>query len=134
MGYSLHINPSENFQSESAWRNAVEACQYTRLTANDIIPMINPATGEAMKIRSFPTDVEIYFADEDTWQTSIFWRAGTASISARALTLGDEKDSAWLAVREICSLLDAQLIGDEGEIYDPQSGKMIRDHFGKPVS
>ena len=132
MAYQIQIVPSDELQSERAWIDAVGQSEGVRIAGGDAQVATNPMTGEEIRIQGRTTDAEIFFPDEDAWYPAIFWCDSKASINAR-FELGDEDDPAWIAVSKLTQKLNGQLCGEEGEIYDALTGKMIRNHLGNEV-
>lgn len=132
MAYQIHIIPREDLQTADTWKFVVDECEGVRLASGEGSVVVNPKTGEEIRIGGSSTDAEIHFPDEDAWYPALFWRRGRASINAR-FEMGDETDPAWRVVSWLAQRLDGEIQGDEGEVFDRVTGQMVRDHLGRDV-
>jgi hypothetical protein len=97
-----------------------------RLFAAQAHTAANPKTGEIISVRANVGDVEVYFADDNRWHSAIYWHEGSAAIPARRLQPGDTSHPVWVAAVGLASYLGAAIRGEEGEVYDLQTGKATR--------
>jgi hypothetical protein len=133
MAYYLHIErPGDDPDSEptpiplAEWRAAVEGTKGVRLFAAQAHTAANSKTGEIISVRANVGDVEVYFADDNRWHAAIYWHEGSAAIPARRLQPGDTSHPVWVAAVGLASYLGAAIRGEEGEVYDLQTGKATR--------
>ena len=89
----------------------------------------NPKTGETIGIKAAGGDAEVYLEDYEEWVPAILWRdtSGAATfridIVERAIISKDLTDPVWAALSSIAKQLSAQIRGEEGEIYDLDTGE-----------
>src|SRR5882757_923814 len=129
MAYSLHIERAGDDPDSKPrpiplmeWRAAALATKGVRLFAAQAHTATNPQTGEIISVRTNVDDVEVYFADDHRWHAAIYWHEGSAAIPARQLQPGDTSNPVWVAAVDLASYLGAVIRGDEGEVYDLQTG------------
>jgi len=129
MAYELHI---QRLRRDSVtgktpipleeWRAAVEATEGVRLYTLDAHTITNPTTGEVIEIGAREGDAEVYLPDGKEWCALIRWFQGAASFNARY----EPGHPVWTAAAALASHLGAVIRGDEGEIYDLRTGKVIK--------
>jgi hypothetical protein len=129
MAYYLHIERAgDDPDSEprpiplEEWCAAVVATKRVRLFAAQAHTATNPKTGEIISVRANVGDLEVYFADDNCWHAAIYWHEGSAAIPARRFQPGDTSNPVWVAAVDLASYLGAVIRGDEGEVYDLQTG------------
>ncbi len=88
--------------------------------------MTDPKTGEQLVMPSDSGDVEVFFPEDDEWIPVFYWyeRNSTASCNAR-FQPGDTSHPVWNAAVALASALGAVIQGDEGEVYDLQTGEIV---------
>src|SRR5262245_11477107 len=131
MGYDLHIERTRKLPdseptpiSIEEWRAAIAATEGVRLFAGDFHGVRNPwKTGEYLGVRANDGDAEVFFPDEEQWYCVFYWRDGSAKFKA-SFTPGDSSP-AWTSAVVLASRLGALIRGDNGEIYDLETGAII---------
>ena len=131
MAYELHI---ERFpvSEEGAptpipldeWKAALSAIEGVRLCPTGADTITNPKTGEVISIPRREGDAEVYFSDERAWRPVFRWFDGAAHVNAR-FEPGDSSHPVWAAAVAVASRLGAVIRGDDGEVYDLETGEMI---------
>ncbi|HUQ06927.1 MAG TPA: hypothetical protein VM261_30760 [Kofleriaceae bacterium] len=123
MGYDIHIERREDEPGITLdeWRAAVGSAPGAR-----VITATRVELGHGISQGVGPGDVELYFADDGQW-TPVFRTGerddGSIRIATRATALGQPAVLAFL--RHVTSVLDAVVVGDEGEQYDPATGDAL---------
>jgi hypothetical protein len=121
MGYDIHIRrrgagPPDSHIALSEWRAVVECTGGVRMAEGDY-QITNPVTGERIRIRNRGGDAEVFFPDEAAWRRVFHWFDGRISFRA-GLDFEVPTSLMRRLAGELARELDAQLVGDEGEIYD----------------
>ncbi len=106
------------------WCAAVGEISGVRLFADGAHTFTNPATGEVISLGARKGDAEVLFADSREWHSVFRWRGDSAVFAAR-FDPGDASHPAWAAAVALASRLGAVIRGDEGEIYDLQTGDIV---------
>lgn len=130
MPYELHIErlPLSD-EGEPApipldqWKSALLATEGVRLCPPGANTVTNPKTGEIISIPRRDGDAEVYFSDERAWQPVFRWFEGAAHVNAR-FEPGDSSHPVWVAAVALASRLGAVVRGDDGEVYDLQTGEV----------
>ena len=78
-------------------------------------------------------DAEVYLPSEDEWVRALYWRKSKVSVNGRFVEFGDLTDPGWRAVSSLAQRLGAVIQGEEGEIYDSVTGRIVRDPFGREI-
>lgn len=132
MAYELHIERSSQEGEEepiplAEWKAAVSAIDGVRLfdgsTHEFVVPM-----GPNLRIKANEGDAEVFFPAENEWMFVFRWYEGTVSFNARMAL--EPATPAWAAAAALASRLGAKIQGDEGEIYDLQTGAIANDWRG----
>jgi hypothetical protein len=128
MAYELHIERLPlNDEGEATpipledWKAALSATEGVRLCPPGANTITNPKTGEVISIPRRDGDAEVYFPDEQTWRPVFRWFEGAASVNAR-FDPGDASHPVWVAAVALATQLGAVIRGDDGEVYDLQTG------------
>ena len=125
MAYYLHIERADaNPIALSEWQAAVEATDGVRLIAAAEQTGINPKTGEVLTMRAGEGGTEVFFPDSSEWLSMIHWRGDSAVFAARFDTT-ETSHPTWRAAVALATLLGAVIRGDEGEVYDFKTGKVV---------
>lgn len=101
------------------WSAAVAATEGVRLFAADAHTITNPKTGEVISIPIRQGDAEVFFPDTGQWHSVFRWRGGSAAFTGR-FDPGDSSHPVWAIAIALASR-----VGDEGEIYDLQTGEIV---------
>jgi hypothetical protein len=118
MAYDLHIERADETPiALSEWRDAIDATEGVRLFAAAAHTITNPKTGEVIRIGAREGDTEVLFPDGQ-WVSVFRWRAKSAVFAARS------DPTAWRAAVALATRLGAVIRGDEGELYDFQTGEV----------
>lgn len=124
MAYDLHIERADETPiSLSEWRAAVEAAEGVRLFAAAAHTITNPKTGEVISIGAREGDVEVLFPDGE-WVSVFRWRGESAVFAAR-FDPTETSHPAWRAAVALATRLGAVIRGDEGEVYDFETGEVV---------
>jgi hypothetical protein len=122
MAYEIHI-ARRNSDAQilpialSEWRIVVQQTQNVRMAEGDL-EIINPKTGEIIRLRNAGGDAEAFFAAKAEWLRVFRW-SPSGRISFRAPSDFDLPTSGTRRLAaELAHALGASLIGDEGEVYD----------------
>ena len=131
MAYELHIERLPlNDEGEPTpiplddWKAALSATEGVRLCPPGANTITNPKTGEVISIPRQDGDAEVYFSDERAWLPAFRWFEGAAHVNAR-FEPGDSSHPVWVAAVALATRLGAVVRGDDGEIYDLQTGEVI---------
>jgi hypothetical protein len=129
MAYQLHIERLPlNDEGEPTpilleeWKSALAATPGVRLCAQGADTTSNPKTGEVISIPRRDGDAEVYFSADGAWRSVFRWFEGAAHLNAR-FEPGDSSHPVWVAAVALAGRLGAVVRGDNGEVYDLQSGK-----------
>lgn len=127
MAYDLHIERSEtNPIALSEWREAIEATEGVRLCAQADRVVVNPRTGETLRVRGNDGDAEAFDPDSGEWEPVFKWRGESATFSLRFDT-SETQHPIWKAAVSLATSLGAVICGDEGEVYDFKTGEAVDD-------
>jgi len=123
MAYELHIEKKSGAIRLEDWESAVAGLHGVRFCSSDHM-ITNPESGEVISVPRNEGDVAVYFSEDKTWRPTFYWFNGR--ISFKAMLLPDNtSDPSWQAAIALASRLDAIIRGDEGEVYDLTTGKVI---------
>jgi hypothetical protein len=123
MAYDLHIERADETPiALSDWRAAVEATEGVRLFAAAAHTITNPKTGEVISIGAREGDTEVLFPDCE-WVSVFRWRGESAVFAAR-FDPTETSHPAWRAAVALATSLGAVIRGDEGEVYDFETGEV----------
>ncbi len=125
MGYELHIEAKgHDGEDESTWlpladwERAVEATPNVRLATGDMLVLgRNPRTGEEIGMPRRPGTAE-WQAEPGTWWPVFFHGRGSVSFKPGRGMTDDPAHPLRVAVAALARALDADIRGDEGELYD----------------
>ena len=117
MGYSLHIEREGGGISLEEWIAAVEDIPEARIDSS-AVEFVNPKTGEVMSFPGQAGDVAVLFPDDESgWSKCISFSQGRGSFRASAVT-DRPGDPIRIVASKLAASLGAQIVGDEGEIYN----------------
>jgi hypothetical protein len=123
MAYDLHIERADESSIALVdWRAAIETSEGERLFAAAAQTITNPKTGEVISIDAREGDVEVLFPGGE-WVSVFRWRGESAAFTAR-FDPTETSHPAWRAAVALATHLGAVIRGDEGEIYDFQTGEV----------
>lgn len=130
MAYTLHIErlPLNNDGeptpiSLEEWKAAASATDNVRLSQSGAHSITNPKTKEIISFPIRDGDCEVYFADKKIWNPTFSWFGGAAHVNAQ-FSPGDRSNAVWSAMLSLATRLNAVIRGDDGELYDLQTGKV----------
>ena len=83
----------------------------------------NPKTGEVISIPKRDGDAEVLFPADKKWYPVFRWSDGSAVFTARCQP-GDRSHPVWAAAVSLARQLAAVIRGDDGEVYDLETGKI----------
>lgn len=127
MAYCLHIERENEVPIALAeWRAAVEKTEGVRIFALAAHTGINPLTGEVLRMQANEGDADVYFSDEQEWQSIFRWHGKSAIFAARFET-SETSHPIWRAAVGLAAHLGAVIRGDEGEIYNLVTGNIQKD-------
>jgi hypothetical protein len=113
MVYELHIKRTSPITSDE-WLSAVETIDDLKIDETDWVTT-NPLTGKQIRIPGAPGTAALWFSEIGEWIKTFEFRRGRISFNAKAW------DNPQMPVRaksfEIARKLNAEIVGDEGEIY-----------------
>jgi hypothetical protein len=117
VGYEVHIERRDQSSiSLDEWCSAVDAVDGMRLAKGDVFAQ-NPITGAEISIPHQEGDVEVYFSEADAWIPCVYFSKGR--ISFRPSDDFDDRSSPFRqALVKIAARLDAELIGDDGTVFN----------------
>jgi hypothetical protein len=121
MAYDLHIERVSPI-ALSEWRAAVETTEGVRVLAATANTITNPRTGQVISMGARDGDTEVLFPDTSEWRSVFRWCGKSAAFAAR-FDPTDTSHPIWQAAVALASQLGAVIRGDEGEIYDFETGK-----------
>jgi hypothetical protein len=131
MAYELHITKPELDEHGLSlpipledWKSAVSAIEGVRLCPPGEHTATNPKTGAVISMPRRDGDAEVYFPAEQAWHAVFRWFEGSANFAAR-FQPGDLSHPVWAAAVALASRLGVVIRGDEGEIYDLQTGEPV---------
>jgi hypothetical protein len=125
MAYDLHIERADASPiTLNDWRIAVEATDGVRLFVASAHSVTNPNTGEVISIGASDGDTEVFFSDVTEWHSVFRWRGDSVAFAAR-FDPTETSHPVWRAAIALATRLNAVIRGDEGEVYDFQTGKVI---------
>ena len=124
MAYDLHIERIGGAPiTLEEWRAATASTDGIRLRAAVPHTITNPKTGEIISMSSREGDAEVFFTQDDRWQFVFRWRGDSAVFAARFDPI-EPSHPVWAAAVGLASHLGAKIRGDDGEVYDFQTGKV----------
>jgi len=131
MAYDLHIERRGDDPDSEAipipleeWCAAVAAIEGVRLFTADAHTFTNPATGEVIRIGKREGDAEVFFPETGAWHAVFGWRGDSAVFAAR-FEPGDAAHPVWNAAVALARYLGAVIRGDDGEVYDLETGEIV---------
>jgi hypothetical protein len=118
MSYDIHIRRTDRDINLEEWQSAVRQTSGVRLISGDV-PLGTTLQGQAITVKSSGGDAELFQPDVDRWVPAFQWRSsdGEAVFAARG-DFDDRSSPIRTAARQLASILSAQLVGDEGEVYE----------------
>lgn len=124
MAYSLYIERNNSEITLDEWIAAINQISGVRLD-NDNVTAKNPKTGEKISISGNAGDASILFESsgflgfgkKSEWVKVFSFRRGKASFNATQ-DIESQKNPTHIAATALAKLLNAQIAGDEGEIYE----------------
>jgi len=133
MAYELHIERLPlNAKGEPTpipltdWKAALSAVQGVRLCPAGAESITNPKTGEVIGFPRRDGDAEVYIPDKQEWRSVFRWFAGAAHVNA-SFEPGDKSHPVWQAAVVLAARLNAVIRGDDGEVYDLETGEALHD-------
>jgi hypothetical protein len=134
MAYALHIcRLAADRAAEDVvpipldeWRAALSATEGVRWFAAEHYTIENPTTRQPIRMKVGEGAAEAFFPKDERWYPAIRWFEGSASFNAR-LQPGDMTHPVWAAAVSLATRLGAVICGDEGEVYDLETGRVVRD-------
>jgi len=125
MAYTLKIERADDeLITLEEWERAVELTEGVRLCAHEQHTTTVPKSGAVLSMNASPGDAEIYDDESQRWHFCFRMSHGAIESNARVVYRaldGDLSDPLWLVVRKLADQLNADIIGEEGEIYDEQA-------------
>ena len=123
MAYALHIKHPSKLITFQDWEKAISKTPGTRLESGGV-QAINPKTGESISISGSPGDVAILFVKKrwlglvknESWEICLRYNDGEASFKATD-DVENPNSPVRIAAKNLAKELGAQIVGDEGEIY-----------------
>ncbi len=130
MAYELHI---ERLDAEGEpvpipvgdWKRAVLSLAGVRLCTQSAVTLSDPSSGLVLSIPHRDGDAEVYFPQAGAWRPVFSWFGGRASFRASIASKGPPS-SIWTVAATLAKNLEASIRGDDGQLYDLQTGEVIR--------
>lgn len=129
MGYDLHLrrgdpeSPGERLPiSLDEWLAAAQATPGVRLSSKAEHRLGPP--GHELVLRAREGDAELR-AENGEFFPAFRWSEGAITFSSRCVDSFDRSDPGWAAAVALAHQLDAEIVGDEGERYDLETGEVI---------
>ncbi len=129
MAYALHIERL-NPKGEAVpipieeWKEALSTVRGVRPCSEEAVTISNPATNAVLRIPHRDGDAEVYFPQERAWHAVFSWFRGSASFKAAA-ALDNLPGPVWTAAVALATHLAATVRGDDGELYDLETGEVV---------
>ncbi|WP_146168280.1 hypothetical protein [Celeribacter persicus] len=118
MAYEIHIERNNGRPiSLNEWMNAVGSVESVRLADTATTIVTNPVTGEKISNPTAHGTAELFDPNSQTWIAMFRWFNGRISTppSPDFETSNSHQRS---VMRALSAQLGAQIVGDEGEIYE----------------
>ncbi|WP_223636525.1 hypothetical protein [Rhodobacter sp. TJ_12] len=118
MAYEIHIERDNGRPiSLNEWMSAVSSVDFVRLADTATTIVTNTVTGEKISNPATHGTAELFDPTSQTWIGMFRWFNGRISTrpSPDFQTFNSQQRS---AMRALAALLGAQIVGDEGEIYE----------------
>ena len=124
MAYALHIEKEYSEISLDEWLSVIRTIDGARIKSEGV-KAVNPSTGEEIIISSNPGDVEVLFISggflgfgkKFSWEPCIWFSNGRASFN-----VSEDIEASTNPVHQVAvaaaKALSAQIVGDEGEVYE----------------
>lgn len=117
MAYRIYIHrEGRNPISLLEWQTAVQQADGVRLAEGDT-ECTNPKSGEVIAVSNSGGDAEVFFPSQSKWFHVFSWRNGKVAFKGPS-SFDAIDDSVRKAATQLASLLNARIIGDEGEPYE----------------
>ncbi len=124
MSYSLHIEKQGSEIELQEWISAIEPISNARLQSENL-SADNPKTGEEVLLYKGQGDVEVKFnqkrffgfGEKSSWEPCFRFSNGRASFNASEDIESSTNPVHQVAVA-VAKALSAQIVGDEGEVYE----------------
>lgn len=132
MAYELHIERPKGEIALAEWKLAITGIEGVKLYSGDGT-IKNPKTGEAIRLANTEGGAELYAPGSREPLSFFLWHNGRISFKPK-LAAGKISDHLWQAATTLASRLHAVIRGDQGEIYDFETGKAlpVADILEKP--
>jgi hypothetical protein len=124
MAYEIHLERIDNNNTSnknpitlSEWKTAIEKLENVRLASNDNV-MTNPISGDVIRIPNSGSNAEVFSLTELKWILVYCWNRGRISFKGLPSFFENPNDEIRQTTRLLASILDAKIVGDEGEFYD----------------
>jgi len=131
MGYDLHIERRGRDADADPiaipleeWKAALSAAEGVRLLSDREVRTTNPKTGEVISISTRDGDAEVFWTEDGKWRPAFSWRRGSVKFAGH-LEPGDRAHPVWAAAVVLAARLGAMIRGDEGEVYDLETGEVV---------
>jgi len=115
MASELHLEIAGGSIDEDAWTEAVVNCPYTRLAKSDVATATSPA-GQEISIVQDELDADFFDSYENEWYPLFRWRDGVVSFKYNP-DIEDPEHSLFKTASELCQVLGAELLDDEGGVF-----------------
>ena len=127
MAHTFHIERRDGpLISLSEWCTAVGVTPAMRMFTRRRHEIVNPSSGKKILWAAKKGDAELFFDGE--WHSVFRWREGAGEFSPRFITR-EPSHPIWMAAAELTNFLGAEIVGDEGEVYDLRSGRVKADEL-----
>jgi hypothetical protein len=119
VGYEIHIDRDPPISLDE-WKKGVASFPNLRLNSSPTVAT-NPNTGETITMNERDGCVAILIGDE--WRKVFRFFDGCVNFYARVVDLKNLDDPTAKAAFELAHILEAKVVGDEGEEYTRPSRK-----------
>jgi hypothetical protein len=117
MAYEIHISrrtPGADI-ALAEWIEAVTQADHARLAEGDYLVTL-PETGQVFRFPNTGGDTEVFFSIDGVWRRVFRWHAGRVSFVCPK-DFDDEASHMRSVARALADALQANIVGDEGELY-----------------
>jgi hypothetical protein len=121
MGYDLHIERTGTDRDSEPTAIPLEDWK-AALSLTEGVRLLRDRT--ALSIATRDGDAEVLWVDDGQWRPAFSWSRGSVKFSGH-LEPGDRAHPVWAAAVGLATRLGAVIRGDEGEIYDLETGHVV---------
>jgi hypothetical protein len=117
VAYGVHLKGLDGKEiALEDWKHAVRNHALIRLSREAVHLVKNSQSREQIAANANDGDTEIWLEDSQSWVLGLRWRSGSATVNA-SRDFDDPDSFLRCLLRELAQSLNAEICGDEGEIY-----------------